>query len=40
MPNLTDDNLQAKRARPEEIITNLHELTLPTGPDEMAKTVS
>ncbi|MCX8211375.1 MAG: dynamin family protein [Lewinella sp.] len=40
MPNLIDANLQAKRARLEEIIKNLHELTLRIGHEEMAKTVS
>ncbi len=40
MPNLIDANLQAKRARLEEIIKNLHELTLRIGHDEMAQTVS
>lgn len=40
MPNLIDPNLQAKRARLEEIIKNLHELTLRIGHDEMAQTVS
>jgi ribosome biogenesis GTPase A len=40
MPNLIDTNLQAKRARLEEIIKNLHELTLRIGHDEMAQTVS
>jgi GTPase SAR1 family protein len=40
MPNLIDANLQAKRARLEEIIKNLHELTLRIGHEEMAQTVS
>ena len=40
MPNLLDPNLQAKRARLEEIIKNLHELTLRIGHEEMAETVS
>ena len=40
MANLIDPNLQAKRARLEEIIKNLHELTLRIGHDEMAQTVS
>ncbi|MEM1358769.1 MAG: dynamin family protein [Bacteroidota bacterium] len=37
---LIDANLQAKRARLEEIIKNLHELTLRIGHEEMAQTVS
>ncbi|MFK8161629.1 MAG: dynamin family protein [Lewinella sp.] len=40
MPKLIDANLQAKRARLEEIIKNLHELTLRIGHEEMAQTVS
>ncbi|TXF90438.1 GTP-binding protein [Neolewinella aurantiaca] len=40
MANLIDANLQAKRARLEEIIKNLHELTLRIGHEEMAQTVS
>lgn len=40
MPQLIDANLQAKRARLEEIIKNLHELTLRIGHEEMAQTVS
>jgi small GTP-binding protein len=40
MPALLDANLQAKRARLEEIIKNLHELTLRIGHEEMAATVS
>jgi GTPase SAR1 family protein len=40
MPKLLDADLQAKRARLEEIIKNLHELTLRIGHEEMAQTVS
>jgi ribosome biogenesis GTPase A len=40
MPQLIDADLQAKRARLEEIIKNLHELTLRIGHEEMAQTVS
>lgn len=40
MSNLINADLQAKRARLEEIIKNLHELTLRIGHDEMAQTVS
>ncbi len=40
MPQLIDAQLQATRARLEEIIKNLHELTLRIGHDEMAQTVS
>ena len=40
MSKLLDANLQAKRARLEEIIKNLHELTLRIGHEEMAQTVS
>ena len=40
MPQLIDADLQAKRARLEEIIKNLHELTLHIGHEEMAQTVS
>ncbi len=40
MAQLIDANLQAKRARLEEIIKNLHELTLRIGHEEMAQTVS
>lgn len=40
MPKLIDANLQAKRARLEEIIKNLHELTMRIGHEEMAQTVS
>lgn len=40
MTKLIDANLQAKRARLEEIIKNLHELTLRIGHEEMARTVS
>ena len=40
MAKLIDPNLQAKRARLEEIIKNLHELTLRIGHEEMAQTVS
>lgn len=37
---LLNADLQARRARLEEIIKNLHELTLRIGNDEMARTVS
>jgi len=40
MAQLIDAQLQATRARLEEIIKNLHELTLRIGHDEMAQTVS
>lgn len=40
MAQLLDAELQATRARLEEIIKNLHELTLRIGHEEMAKTVS
>ena len=40
MAKLLDADLQATRARLEEIIKNLHELTLRIGHDEMAATVS
>ncbi|NJC24877.1 dynamin family protein [Neolewinella antarctica] len=40
MAKLLDAELQATRARLEEIIKNLHELTLRIGHEEMAKTVS
>lgn len=40
MPQLIDADLQAKRARLEEIIKNLHELTLRIGHEDMAQTVS
>lgn len=40
MPQLLNADLQAKRARLEEIIKNLHELTLRIGHEEMAQTVS
>ena len=40
MANLLDAGLQAERARLEEIIKRLHELTIRIGHDEMAQTVS
>lgn len=40
MSNLLNADLQARRARLEEIIKNLHELTLRIGNEEMAQTVS
>ena len=40
MSQLLDADLQARRARLEEIIKNLHELTLRIGHDDMAQTVS
>lgn len=40
MSTLLNADLQARRARLEEIIKNLHELTLRIGNDEMAQTVS
>lgn len=40
MPTLINAELQAARARLEEIIKNLHELTLRIGHEEMAQTVS
>lgn len=40
MSLLLNADLQAKRARLEEIIKNLHELTLRIGHEEMAQTVS
>ncbi|MCP9235072.1 dynamin family protein [Lewinella sp. JB7] len=40
MANLLDAGLQADRARLEEIIKRLHELTIRIGHDEMATTVS
>lgn len=40
MSNLINADLQAARARLEEIIKNLHELTLRIGNEEMAQTVS
>ncbi|THH41322.1 dynamin family protein [Neolewinella litorea] len=40
MANLIDAGLQADRARLEEIIKRLHELTIRIGHDEMAQTVS
>ncbi|MBB4077815.1 GTPase SAR1 family protein/thiamine phosphate synthase YjbQ (UPF0047 family) [Lewinella aquimaris] len=40
MANLIDAGLQADRARLEEIIKRLHELTIRIGHDEMATTVS
>ena len=40
MSNLINADLQAKRARLEEIIKNLHELTLRIGHEDMAQTVS
>ncbi len=40
MTNLIDPNLQADRARLEEIIKRLHELTIRIGHEEMAQTVS
>ncbi|MBC6995173.1 dynamin family protein [Neolewinella lacunae] len=40
MSQLINANLQARRARLEEIIKNLHELTVRIGHEDMAKTVS
>ncbi|WP_116124225.1 dynamin family protein [Lewinella sp. IMCC34183] len=40
MSNLIDAGLQADRARLEEIIKRLHELTIRIGHEEMARTVS
>ncbi len=40
MPTLLNADLQARRAQLEEIIKNLHELTLRIGNEEMAQTVS
>lgn len=40
MSTLLNADLQAHRARLEEVIKNLHELTLRIGNDEMAQTVS
>ncbi|NJB85529.1 GTPase SAR1 family protein [Lewinella marina] len=40
MANLIDAGLQADRARLEEIIKRLHELTIRIGHEEMARTVS